>query len=167
MAPYSARLVIVCGLPGSGKTTLAIQLSEARRAVRFSPDEWMENLGIDIWDTDARGRIEALQWTLAQDLLAIGAVNVVIDWGTWARSERDALRERGQQMGAAVELHYLDAPTEVLWNRILSRGLEARLGSRAMTFAEFTSCRAAFEAPTASELELYDVAEVHLDRLRH
>lgn len=166
MAPHRAHLVIVCGLPGSGKTTLATQLSDARRAVRFSPDEWMESLGIDIWDSDARGRIEALQWTLAQDLLAIGTLNVIIEWGTWARSERDALRERGQQLGAAVELHFLDAPTEVLWDRILSRGLEGRLGSRPMTFAELASCRAAFEPPTASELELYDVAEVHLDKLK-
>lgn len=31
-----ARLILVCGLPGSGKTTLAKQLATAVRAVRLS-----------------------------------------------------------------------------------------------------------------------------------
>ena len=35
------RLIIVCGLPGSGKTTLAKALENRLRAVRFSPDDWM------------------------------------------------------------------------------------------------------------------------------
>lgn len=35
-------LVLVCGLPGSGKTTLAKQLEEERNAVRMCPDDWIE-----------------------------------------------------------------------------------------------------------------------------
>jgi predicted kinase len=35
---------IVCGLPGSGKTTLARTLESQFRAVRFTPDEWMDAL---------------------------------------------------------------------------------------------------------------------------
>ena len=76
------RLIIVCGLPGSGKTTRAKQLEQNRRAVRFCPDEWMDALEIDLRDSEARARIENLQWKLAQDLLALGHT-VVIEWGTW------------------------------------------------------------------------------------
>jgi predicted kinase len=86
-----------------------MKLAPSRRAVRFSPDEWMERLGIDIWDSTARERIESIQWDLTQELLATGKANVIIEWGTWARSERDVLREQARQLGAAVELHYLEA----------------------------------------------------------
>lgn len=47
---FGPRLVIVCGLPGSGKTTLAKALESKVKAVRFSPDEWMDALSVDIYD---------------------------------------------------------------------------------------------------------------------
>lgn len=51
MENYSAgsRLIILCGLPGSGKTTLAKLLEGKRRAVRLCPDEWMDALQIDLY----------------------------------------------------------------------------------------------------------------------
>ncbi len=113
----SPQLIIVCGLPGSGKTTHAKQVEQDLRAVRFCPDEWMEALQIGAWDSDARERIEKLQWTLAQKLLSLGHT-VVIEWGTWARSERDALRTQARALGAAVELHFLDAPVEILFGSV-------------------------------------------------
>ena len=76
-----ARLIIVCGLPGSGKTTHAMQLEAKLRAVRFCPDEWMDTLSVNIWDEGMRGKIEALQWQVSQQLLALG-VSVIIEWGT-------------------------------------------------------------------------------------
>ena len=82
VAEGTGRLVIVCGLPGSGMTTLAKQLSAGGAAVRMSPDDWMDALGINLWDTAARGRIEALQWHITRDLLGQG-ISVVIEWGTW------------------------------------------------------------------------------------
>lgn len=163
MTTTRSHLIVICDLPGAGKTTLARKLAPSRRAVRFSPDEWMEQLDIDIWDAPARERIEALQWMLIQELLATSTVDVIIEWGTWARSERDLLRERGRQLGAAVELHYMEAPPKVLWDRIVARGLEDRAGSRAMTHADLLDCCAVFEPPSDSELALYDVAEVHRD----
>jgi predicted kinase len=79
------RLIIVCGLPGSGKTTLAKALEVSMRAIRFSPDEWMEALSLNLYNEGKRAEIEALQWKLGQQLLALG-LSVIIEWGTWGRS---------------------------------------------------------------------------------
>lgn len=149
------RLIIVCGLPGAGKTTRAKVLADRLGALRFSPDEWMDALAIDLYDEDRRARIEALQWSLGQGLLRQGLV-VIIEWGTWARSERDALRLGARALGAAVELHYLSAPLEVLFERIRRRAQENPTIAR----EDLARWFALLEAPTAEELALFDAPTV-------
>jgi predicted kinase len=145
------RLIIVCGLPGSGKTTLAKALEGRLRAVRFSPDEWMDALSLNIYDEEKRGKIEALQWKFAGELLALGLA-VIIEWGTWGRSERDALRLGARALGAAVELHYLSAPVDVLFERIQRRGLENPSIERDALSRWFYT----FQEPTPEEMALFD-----------
>jgi predicted kinase len=145
------RLIIVCGLPGSGKTTRAKALETRLRAVRFSPDEWLEALALNLTDEERRGRIEVLQWKLARELLALGLV-VIIEWGTWGRSERDALRLGARALGAAVELHYLDAPLDLLFERIQRRGMEHPPIAR----EALSQWREVFQAPTSEEIALFD-----------
>lgn len=150
-----SRLIIVCGLPGSGKTTLARRLAEERGAVRMSPDEWMISAGIDLWDERARAAIEEFQGSLAANMLGQGR-SVIIEWGTWGRAERDALRTEARELGAGVELRVLDEPLEVLWKRIEARALEATFGARTPTFEDLKAWDASFERPTADELDMYD-----------
>jgi predicted kinase len=147
----NARLVIVCGLPGSGKTSHAMRVMQKFRAIRLCPDEWMEALEIGLWDSEVRERIEKLQWRLTQEMLALGH-NVVIEWGTWARSERDALRAGARALGAAVELHFIDAPLEILFERIHRRNRE----SPPITFEDIMKWNEDFERPSAEEMALFD-----------
>ena len=119
----SGHLVIICGLPGTGKTTLAKRIEQEAGAIRMSPDDWMAALAINIWESDARDKVEGLQWILGKRLLALG-MTVIIEWGTWGRDERDTLRTEARAIGASVELHYLSAPLDELFERIQRRGLE-------------------------------------------
>ena len=147
----TGRLVIVGGLPGSGKTTVARELAEARGGVRLSPDDWMDALGVSLWDQAARQRVESLQWTLTQDLVRAGAT-VVIEWGTWSRSERDSLRDGARRLGAAVELHHLDVPVDELWRRISTRNREDPPISR----SDLERWATEIEPPDADERALFD-----------
>jgi predicted kinase len=147
------RLVVITGLPGSAKTTLARELAASTRAARMCPDDWMMASGIDLWYADARARIEQLE--LALRLLAAGE-DVVIEWGVWAREERDALRDAARAVGAPVELRYLTAPVDELWRRIVERDREGRWGSRSITGAELDEWCARYEAPSDDELATYD-----------
>lgn len=145
------KLIIVCGLPGSGKTTHARQLESALKAIRLSADDWLEALLINLWDEEKRAQIEALQWQFAQQLLCAG-LTVIIEWGTWGRSERDTLRLRARELGAGVELHYLSAPIEVLMQRIESRAME----TPRITREQIIAWANAFQTPTDEELALFD-----------
>lgn len=147
----AGRLIIVCGLPGSGKTIHATQLQAALGAVRFCPDEWMSALEVDLYDEKMRDRMERLQWKLAQELLALGQV-VIIEWGTWARSERDALRAGARALGAAVELHFLDAPIDVLFKRIRERNVEFP----PIQHEDLLKWTEIFQRPSPEEMALYD-----------
>ena len=160
-SPYGPRLIIVCGLPGSGKTTLAKSLECKLGAIRFSPDEWLNALSLSLYDAATREKIEALQWSLAKELLSLGLV-VIIEWGTWGRSERDTLRTEARALGAAVELHYLTAPPDLLFERIKLRTAETPSIER----SDFNQWVELFQAPTPEERSLFDeplVADLNSD----
>jgi predicted kinase len=120
-------------------------------AFRFCPDEWMEHLSLDLWDERRRAKVESLQWEFAQ-LLLKADLAVILEWGTWARSERDTLRLRARALGAAVELHYLSAPVDVLLERTQRRGVENPPIQR----DDLLRWIEQFQAPTPDELALFD-----------
>ena len=115
-----ARLILTCGLPGVGKTTLARQLALERRAVRLTKDEWLWALGSTPWDASTQQKMENELWQLAQEILRLG-LSVVLDFGLWARIERDEIRSVARGLGVGVELHYLEVPADELWRRIDAR----------------------------------------------
>lgn len=111
----------------------------------------MEALSLDISDESRRASIEALQWQAAKALLALGGT-AIIEWGTWARSERDTLRLEARALGAAAELTFLDVPLDVLRNRIRRSGLE----NPPITSETVEGWARLFQAPTPDELALFD-----------
>lgn len=155
MATSSPRLVLICGLPASGKSTLARQLAARIPAIRLDKDAWVTQLGADVWDDEFRVRLERKLWTLAQELLALGQ-SVILEWGHWARAERDEKRLGARALGASVELHYLEAPLEELVERAERRTASGEWTAAPMTRAHFEAWATIFQPPDEEELRLFD-----------
>jgi predicted kinase len=149
------RLVVITGLPGSGKTTLATALVASLPAARMCPDDWMMAAGIDLWDGEARARIEQVQLELTLPLLRRGR-HVVIEWGVWTRAERDALRDAARALCCPVELRSLTPPIAEGWSRSVERDREGRWGARPISRVELDEWARAYEAPSEAELASYD-----------
>ena len=142
-------------MPGAGKTTLAAQLAADRNAVRLTKDEWLWTLGSTPWDEPTREKVEHELSRLAQEILRRG-LSVVLDFGLWARIERDEMRDAARGLGVGIELHYLDVPTEELWRRIEARNSEPPWDSYPIRRADLDGWVRVFQAPDAAELALFD-----------
>lgn len=152
-----ATLHMMVGLPGSGKTTEAKRLEQLYHALRLTPDEWQYCLfGHDIEDQehDARHtRVEELMWDVAVQVLKAG-VDVILDFGFWTKSERDAFRRKAHAFGAASRIHYMGVPKDVIWERLSIRNQTA--GENAVFYVgrkEFDEWSGLFEIPKKEELE--------------
>jgi predicted kinase len=150
-----ARLILLCGLPGSGKTTLARTLADEMPAIRLCPDEWKADLGIDFYDAEMRVRLERKLFELAWNLMAIGQ-DVILEFGFWTSAERDELRELARERGYAVELYFLDTPFEELARRLAVRNAKAEHGAVPIEREKLEEYAGVFQAPTDAELVLFD-----------
>ncbi len=155
MAKSATRLVLICGLPASGKSTLARQLAPKIAAIRLDKDGWTTQLSADVWDAEFRERIEHQLWVLSQELLALGQ-SVILEWGHWARVERDEKRLGARALGVGVELHYLEAPLEELIERAERRTASGEWTAAPMTRAHFEEWAAMFQPPDEEEIRLFD-----------
>lgn len=151
-----ATLLLMVGLPCSGKTTLAKQLEHERSALRLTPDEWQIGLfGQDAHEPehDERHRfIEGMLWKIASRALELGT-NVILDYGFWAREEREDYRLRAKRLGASSEIHYLDVPEEELLRRLALRNSQPSRESFHISAESMKPWIAFFQKPTPEELE--------------
>lgn len=150
-----ATLVLLCGLPGAGKTTLAGKLAKETPAAVMSPDQEMYKRGISFFDEKARAEIEAEQWLEAKKLLKEGQ-NVILENGFWGRSERDQLRLEAHSLGARIELYYLDVPLEELWRRVDARNKRETKIDAPITREKLEQSAKSMQTPDAAELTLFD-----------
>lgn len=134
-APRVARplLLLVCGLSGSGKSSVALELAPALGGVRIRSDVERKRLhglaptarpdaaqSARLYARDATGRTYARLGEIAAELLRAG-IAAVVDAAALRRSEREALRALTAAQAAHFEIVECVAPEAVLRERIVQR----------------------------------------------
>jgi len=151
-----ATLHLMVGLPCSGKTTLAQKLEYELPALRLNLDEWHIRLfGQDAEEPEHDARhslIEAQLWNIAGRTLELGT-NVILDYGLWAREEREEYRSRAKQLGASSEVHCLDISEDELLRRLEKRNSRPSQESFIISEEAMKPWIAFFQKPTPDELE--------------
>ena len=155
-----ARLVLVCGPTGVGKTTYSLSLAEEARAIRFSIDPWMQTLfAKDMTSLDYSWMIERVNrcceqiWQISEQILLLNG-NVVLDLGFTTKAQRDLFSDRAKDLKISAEIHYLDAPKSVRQKRVEKRNVEKdpKIYSFEVTDMMFNFMEPRFEVPSREEL---------------
>jgi len=129
--PRAARVHLVIGPVGAGKSTFARQLVQERSAVCFRLDEWMVTLFRPdspeadrvAWYRDRAQRCIDQIWSIALQLTARGH-DVVLEIGLLQRHERERFYARVEHAQLPLTIHVLDAARDVRRSRVHARNLE-------------------------------------------
>ena len=155
-----ARLILVCGPTGVGKTTYSLSLAKEIQAIKFSIDPWMQTLfSKDMTSLDFELMMERVNrcseqiWQVSEQILAING-NVILDLGFTTKDQRDIFANRARAMGLTPEVHYLDAPTKTRKQRVEKRNTEKDPAVYAFEVTEmmFNFMEPRFEVPDEDEL---------------
>ncbi len=116
-----STVYLLCGLPGSGKTTYAKEL-EKEGAIRLTLDEEVfKRFGreYDNHDEKQKHTKEALTESM-KEYISEGK-SVVLDFGFWTKADRDDYKALIEKIGGQWQLLYFKANLEVLKQRLFER----------------------------------------------
>lgn len=147
-------MVLMCGLPGAGKTTYARELVR-RGYVRLSIDEevWrrlgQRDAGL-VLEAEAFDRLkDEVRREQRRELveLMLAGRDVVVDYSFWSRAARDDYKELIESHGCRWELLHLKADRATLERRLQVRNGEEGANSVTVDEALFHRYLANFEEP--------------------
>lgn len=156
-----ARLIIVTGPTGVGKTTYSLSLSEEIGAIRFSIDPWMQTLfSKDMTSLDYSWMIERVNrcyvqiWQVSRQILELDG-NVVLDLGFTTKKQRQHFSSLAEELGIKPEVHYLNASKETRKKRVDKRNSEKDPNVYAFEVNDFMFdfMEPRYEIPDDQELE--------------
>ena len=145
------KLFLLCGKPGSGKTTLAKSLKEKYGLIHFSADDFMLKLFGEIEDRklfDEKLRVtKDLIYQICDDVLVDN--NVVLDFGFWTKVEREEIKERFKNY--EVIIVYLKLDEDKIFKQIEKRNTNLKDDEYFMDLNTFKILSSKFEEPTDEE----------------
>jgi len=177
LAPARPRLILTCGLSGSGKTWLAARLADALGAVHVRSDVERQRiggfgeglrsdsgLGQGMYSSEMNRKVYERLRQCAADVLA-GVYSVIVD-ATFQRSEeRRRMRAlASERVVGGVVVVFCHAPDAVLEARVLARR-EARADASEADLAVLSWQRRAFEPirPDEQGIRLIDADTTRSD----
>jgi len=137
--PGAPVLVVMTGLSGSGKSTVALELAERLGGVRvrsdverkrlfgFAPQDRTER---GVYSPEATKRTYGRMAQVARAALLAG-VPAIVDGAFLKRVERDRFRALARELGARFALVSCEAPADVLRTRVAARHRTGRDASEA------------------------------------
>ena len=136
-----AKLAIMCGLPRSGKTTLAKRL-ERDGWVCVCPDDIRLALHGQPFVKEAESSVWAIVWTRAHTLLQ-GDHMVLIDATNLTKKSRSSWRKLAEEFGLDLDIYLVETPFEVC--------LERNTGTGAVPEDVLRRMNEIYQRPTESE----------------
>ncbi|HEY6558186.1 MAG TPA: ATP-binding protein [Polyangiaceae bacterium] len=166
----TARVHLLLGPVGAGKSTFALELAREHAAVRLTLDEWMTALfqpdrpqtGVIEWYVERAGRCVDQIWSVAEGILDAG-VSVILEIGLLQRHQRETFY--GRVSGRELTIHVLDAAREVRRARVEQRNrMQGATFSMVVPPAVFELASDLWEPPDSLECEGREVRVLRTDR---
>ncbi len=144
---------LLCGLPGSGKTTYANEL-EQNGAIRLTLDEELfKRHGRNLPDGTYHEFEKKTKSALTDELIAYlkDGKSVILDWGFWKKEERNRIAALVRENGGEPKLLYFNVDPQELIHRVAGRDLTKNHEIDAEMLDVF---RAQFEEPKGEGEEI-------------
>ena len=126
-----ARVYLIEGPVGSGKSTFSRILSQKNSAPHINLDSWMARLfspdrpvsGTIEWYVERKERCVEQIWNVTKVILDLNC-DVILELGLVQRINRYAMYTRIKESGHQLYVYVLDAPREIRRERVQSRNTE-------------------------------------------
>ena len=154
------KVIFICGKICSGKTYYAKKLAVNEKAVIISIDEIMLRIPrIDSSDEHDKVslKLEEYCYEKTEEIINCG-INVILDWGFWARSFRKYVSDYFSKREIKYEWHYIDVSDEA-WVRYIEKRnkmvVEEKVQAYYLDEGLMNKLISKFEKPTQNEIDVW------------
>jgi predicted kinase len=154
-----AKIHLIEGPVGAGKSTFSIRLGHDLSAPRLDLDEWIVTLfradrpetDFVAWYLERKRRCIEQIWSVASEILGSGT-DAVLELGLVGRADRAAFYERVDDLDYELVVYVLETPEETRRQRVRERNREKGDSFKMEVSDEiFELANRAWEAPSETE----------------